>query len=130
MMTITGLDQVVKLFDRLAQLPDQLATSAKEHQAQVRIGESTRGLYTQHRAGRRVAAVTLPAVGKTAWISVLDPQGGTSRGGDRTRFASREEALEHSRQHTLEVAGEQADKLMDRESDRLQTELDTLLGTL
>ncbi len=129
-MTSTDLDQVLDLLDHLGRIPAQAEAAAKTHHAGVRVSESTRGLYTQHRAGRRVAAITLPAAGKTAWISVLDPHAGTSRGGDRTRFNTREDALNHSRKHTVEVAEQQADKLLDREWARAQAELDQLLETL
>ena len=129
-MTITGLDQVEDLLAALAQIPDQLATEAKEHPARVKVTESTRGLYTQNRVGRRIVAVTLPAVGKTAWISVLDPRAGTSRGGDRTRYSTREAALDNSRTHTLEVAAQLADRLSARQWSQAPAELDRLLGGL
>jgi hypothetical protein len=129
-VTITGLDQVRQLLDHLAQLPAQAEASAKGAARELRVSESTRGLFTSHRAGRHVAAVTFPARGKTAWISVIEPQAGTSRGGDRTRFASQEQALEHSREHTLEVAGKQADQLLEEEWERAEAEIDTLLRAL
>ncbi len=122
-MPITGLDQV-------ARIPGQAEAAAKEHHAGIRVAESTRGLYTQHRAGRRVTAITLPAVGKTAWISVLDPHAGTSRGGNRTRFTTREQALDHSREHTLEVADKLADKLLEHEWHRAEAEVIRLLEAL
>jgi hypothetical protein len=129
-MTITGLDKARQLLEGLARLPGVLSASAARERVDLQVGESTRNLYTQHRAGRHVAAVTLPAVGKTAWISVIEPHEGTSRGGDRTRFESHEQALEHSREHTLEVAAKQADKLLEAEWDRAQAELDALLQEL
>ena len=118
-MSILGLDKALQVLDALGELPRTLEASTTAQHLEVLIAESSRNLYTQHRAGRHVAAMTLPAVGKTAWISVIEPHEGTSRGGERTRFETREQALEHSREHTEEIAQGQAADLLEAEWERI-----------
>jgi hypothetical protein len=130
MIVIAGLEEAVKLLDRLERLPAQAAAAVAEKPRGVRIGEYTRGKVTLHRVGKKLAAATLPAKGETGWISVLNPKRGTTRGPDRTRYGSHEAALDHSRAYTIEVAEKQADKRLPREFVFARSELDRLLGAL
>jgi hypothetical protein len=124
------IGQMVELLEKLAEIPDRCQASADNQRLRVKMRERIHGLMTYHVAGRKLAAVTLPALGKTGWISVLNPKRGTSRGADRTRCASQAEALEHSREYALEIADRLADRLVKRELRRALSEFYTMLREL
>lgn len=137
------MDAVEALLEGLERVPERVLL-LEENQAEIRITERQHNLYTQFSVGpvgkEFVASVVLPALHKDGWISVTfgpaagavrrGTRGGTSKGGDRTRFDSQEAALAHSRDHVEKIAQARAEQLLHTELDRIEAEILAIIETL